>query len=333
MVTRWEERGVAEFRHADPAMDQALEWFLRLQAGEGDRRLFDVWLAGRGEHRDAYDRVRKLWNCPELSVATAQLPQTPVVSKSRPSVVRIAQRVVIRFGAPLALAATVLGAAVLVEVSPDWVARWTADYQTAAGEIRDIALPDGSRMQLNSRSIVALDFEKDRRGVRLLEGEAWFEVAHDASRPFTVTAGHGTVLVTGTSFNVERLDEADVVVLRSGRISLGRRGDAEQALVLSPGDAAEVDADGVSRLSEAALEDRLAWRDGWVLLAGVPLREALSRIGRYSQARILALGGEALEIPVSGSFRIEEADAAIESVATAAGAKFERLPGGFIIIH
>ena len=44
-------------------------------------------------------------------------------------------------------------------------------------------------------------------------------------------------------------------------------------------------------------------------------------------------GGEALEIPVSGSFRIEEADAAIESVATAAGAKFERLPGGFIIIH
>jgi transmembrane sensor len=326
-----DEHDLQAFRHPDPVIDEALEWVLKRQAGEVDQDTLDVWLAEGSGRREALSRVLALYECPALTVATAQTAaaaQRSPESKSRmPLIAR-------RFGpVPLALAASLAAAMVVPLIGSDWLMRLRADYRTGAGEITVIDLPDGSRMQMNSQTAVMLDFEHGRRAVRLLEGEAFFEVIHDATRPFTVTGGYGTVQVMGTAFDVARDGDADVVHLQSGRVELTRQGESTAPVAMTPGETASVDHAGIAFLPQDSSDSRLAWRDGWIELSAVPLRKALEEIGRHTELHVVTLPRAVLDTPVSGSFRIGEAEAAIDSVATAAGARIERLPGRILFIH
>lgn len=319
------------FRHPDPVIDQALEWVLKRQAGEADQDALNAWLAEGSDRREALSRVLALYDCPALTVATAQSAAAAEPSSAPMARAPFTAR---RFAfVPLALAASLAAAIVVPLLGSDWLLRLRADYRTGAGEITTIDLPDGSRMQMNSQTAVMLDFEHGRRAVRLIEGEAFFEVVHDASRPFTVTGGYGTVRVTGTAFDVARDADADVVHLQSGRVMLTQEGVNSTPVVMMPGQTATVDLARISFLPQDDGESLLAWREGWIELSAVPLRKALDEIGRHTDLSIMTLPGAALETLVSGNFRIAEADAAIESVATAAGARIERLPGGILFIH
>ncbi|KPF46854.1 FecR domain-containing protein [Rhizobium sp. AAP43] len=335
-----EERG-SGYRHADPVMDQALDWFLKLRAEDADPEAFEAWIAGHPDRAAALSRVTALWDCPEVAAATAEVARkgqtAQTAAAAPPEPLRPRRRVGFIAGfsriSPVALAASLLAAVALTTVDRDWFFAFRADHRTGAGEIATITLPDGSRMQLNSRTSVMLDFEDGRRAVRIIEGEAWFEVAHDTAHPFTVTGGFGTVEVTGTRFDVARRDEADVVHLESGGVRLTRDEDGGQTLAMTPGQTAAVSRSAISMLPDDDTDIRLSWREGWIQLSGVPLRQALAEIGRHTGDRIVTLPGAALDTPVSGSFRIEAAEAAIEAVTTAAGATLDRLPGGILIIR
>lgn len=326
-----EDETATGFRHPDPVTDQALEWVLKRQAGEIDQTAFEAWLAEGADRGEALSRVLALYECPALTVATAQTasPQTLPATMAEAPESRVRRLPLL----PLALAASVAAAVIVPMLGSDWLLSLGADYRTGAGEIVAVELPDGSRMQMNSQTAVALDFEQGRRAVRLLAGEAYFDVAHDASRPFTVTGGFGTVRVTGTAFDVARDAEEDIVHLDSGRVILTHDGKADEALELTPGQTASVDGADIALLPPGTAGRRLAWRDGWIELSAVPLEAALDEIGRHTKLRIVTLPGAALDTPVSGSFRITEAEAAIDSVVLAAGARVERLPGGFLFIR
>jgi transmembrane sensor len=319
------------YRHPDPVTDQALEWVLRRQAGEADQDAFTAWLAEGADRGEALSRVLALYECPALTVATAQtaaVSKPPVAATQRPTTATRRWPLL-----PLALAASLAAAVVVPLLGSDWLLGMQADFRTGAGEIVAIDLPDGSQMQMNSQTAVSVDFEDGRRAVRLLKGEAFFEVAHDVTRPFTVTGGFGTVQVTGTAFDVARGADADVVHLESGRVILKHDGVEAAQVAMTPGQTASVDRSRIAFLPKGEGESRLAWRDGWIELSAVPLRAALAEIGRHTDLSIVTLPGAALDTPVSGSFRIAEADAAIGSVVTAAGAQIERLPRGILFIH
>lgn len=326
-----EDESAAAFRHPDPVIDQALEWVLKRQAGEIDQAAFESWLAEGADRGQALSRVLALYQCPALTVATAQTGSPQALQTAAPRTLHSPARRLPFL--PLALAASVAAAVIVPMLGSDWLRSLGADYRTGAGEIVAVDLPDGSRMQMNSQTAVALDFEQGRRAVRLLAGEAYFNVAHDASRPFTVTGGFGTVRVTGTAFDVARDVEEDIVHLDSGRVILTHDGKADAALELTPGQTASVDGADIALLAPDTAGRRLAWRDGWIELSAVPLKAALDEIGRHTKLRIVTLPGAALDTPVSGSFRITEAEAAIDSVVLAAGARIERLPGGFLFIR
>lgn len=321
----------ARYRHPDPIIDQALEWVLKRQAGEVDQDALDAWLAEGADRGAALARVLALYECPALTVASAQTATASLLPveaiRHSPAITRRSPHL------SLALAASITAAILVPLLGSDWLLGLQADYRTAAGEIVAVDLPDGSRMQINSQTAVRLDFEDGRRAVRLLEGEAYFEVAHDAARPFSVTGAYGTVTVIGTAFDVARGDAEDVVHLESGRVVLTRDGEPSSPVAMTPGQTAAVDRTRIAFLPQGDDESRLAWREGWIQLSAVPLRDALVEIGRHTDLTIVTLPAAALETPVSGSFRIAEADAAIDSVATAAGARIERLPGGILFIR
>src|SRR3546814_11678062 len=102
-------------------------------------------------------------------------------------------------------------AACLAVVSaPTLLLMWQSDYRTGTGEMRNVTLSDGSSVTLDTGSAIAVNYGDGRRGVRLLAGRAWFDVAHDERHPFTVSAADARVRVTGTAFDVGLDDDSKI---------------------------------------------------------------------------------------------------------------------------
>ena len=180
----------------------AAEWFAK-RRGPRDPTLeqeFDRWLASDASHGGAYALCEAAW---ALSAGPAQ-----VAAERRSTRVRTL-RACAGF---LALAAGV--AAVAFWFWPAPAQAWS----TLAGEQRTLTLADGSTVVLNTRTRIHVRLSHRTREVELDEGEAFFEVAHDALRPFTVQTRLGSARAVGTHFNVDLRPSRLVVTTTEGRV-------------------------------------------------------------------------------------------------------------------
>ncbi|UXS04237.1 FecR family protein [Agrobacterium tumefaciens] len=333
-----EQSGSETFLHPDPAVDAALDWLVRLEAaGHVDkttRSEFDVWLAAAPSHQKAWKEIHGLWAAPETLVAAQELEvhlsQQPVLldemrEKKRP-------RWSFRSFA-MASAASLVLVAGTAHVISNYLPRMLADYTTSTGERREIALPDGSRMILNTHSAVALDFTEGQRGVRLLQGEAFFDVVHDAEHPFHVAAAYSEVRVKGTAFGVRTEDDTDTVSLQRGAVDAVHERKDIPVAHLSPGEMVVASEKSLSSVASFNSDENFGWLKGRVVIEAQPLSKALEEVGRYFDGRIFILNRALLDVAVSGDYRIDSAEAAIDSLTTAAGGKITVVPGGYIIIR
>src|SRR5690606_8176274 len=158
------------------------------------------------------------------------------------------------------------------------------ELQTLYTERSDfkVILEDGSVVTLNARSAITLGvpFNEDERVVSLI-GEGFFEVAHDAKRPFKVEVGSTRIAVLGTQFNVRAYPESKDVetVLTQGKIALWQVGNPEQ-VVLAPGEKAISDKDGI-RLAKTRTEQVTAWKDRYFMYENEPLADVLQDVARW----------------------------------------------------
>ncbi len=195
---------------------------------------------------------------------------------------------------------------------------------TGIGEIRRVPLADGSVATINTASTLAVAIAPERRLVRLEQGEAWFQVAHDPGRPFIVEAGEIRVQAVGTAFSVRRRDAGADVLVTEGtvetwvvgretarvRIAAGSRGFVgAQAPAITPVPAAE------------EIDRTLAWRTGELALDGETLDFAVAEINRYNRRQLViadpALGRE----PLVGYFRTNAPENFGRAVASMLGAR------------
>ncbi|WP_168220219.1 FecR family protein [Azospirillum thermophilum] len=208
--------------------DAALDWFVRLLDSPADPATlaaYRSWRQSDPRHAEAFDRLTEVGALPELRSATlAHYPATPLPARPR------------RRAWLGAMAAALLLAVVGTHLYPDLRVRWSADHRTGTGERRDVVLPDGSRLILDSDSAVALAFTGTERRVALMRGRAYFDVVRDPARPFRVAAGFSTVEVTGTAFTVQSDRREDTVFLEHGRVTVSRLDDPGQPVTLAPGD-------------------------------------------------------------------------------------------------
>lgn len=171
------------------------------------------------------------------------------------------------------------------------------------------SLADGSVVELNAQTAVAVELRDTERRVRLAGGEAFFRVATDPARPFYVETPAGSVRVTGTEFNVraEPASQLEVTVLE-GAVQV-RPGGNPAPRSLRAGDrlVAEGSEVGVTSLSDAQLNDALAWRQGQIAFDGTPLRDALARFARY-HGRTLTASNAAAQLRVGGRHGLDDLD-------------------------
>lgn len=289
-------------------LDEALTWFARLQdsqAGPEIRRAFAAWHDASPEHAEAYARVADLWQSPVLNDALAHYAAIPLpVARRRPL-------------RPWVAAACLLLAMGWGLHAGGLIDRWRADYATVAGEQRRIVLADGSLVTLNTDTALASDFDGERRGIRILHGEAYFEVKPDSARPFIVAAADATVQVVGTRFTV-RAGSATQVAVESGIVACAAGTGA--TLRLTAGQQAAISAHGVEKRSAADSLPAFAWLQGRLIFQDRPLAEVVAELDRYHPGVIYLAGGKLAATRITGNYKLGDIDAVIRNLADIAGA-------------
>lgn len=190
------------------------------------------------------------------------------------------------------------------------------EYSSARGEIKDLELPDGTRMTLDADSAAVARFGGDSRSVLLQRGRAYFEVMPDPSKPFAVAAAGRTVVAVGTRFDVNLTTDGVTVTLLEGRVEVGFSDPGRARVGLEPGQqyVARL-GDGTIRAVGAAGENAIGWRTGLIYFDDQPLAEAAAVMNRYSRDQIVITDPEVASLRVSGQFRAGDAQRFATSLA------------------
>lgn len=176
-------------------------------------------------------------------------------------------------------------------------------YQTSVGEQRVVTLPDGSVVYLNTDSRIALDFSKEFREIRLVEGEALFKVAREPSRPFRVMTEDATIEAIGTQFNVRQDSAGTKVAVVEGKV---RVADQQKPLVAGEEAAIERNAHSVNRTA-ANLERTLSWRQRRLMFRTDTLADIAAEFNRYNRStKIRVIGDVAGASRFSGVFDADD---------------------------
>lgn len=233
--------------------------------------------------------------------------------------------------------AIVAGAAILalggLFLADDGPMRLEADALSDASEMPILKLADGSTIQLNADSAVAYDFSAARRTVRLLRGEAFFQVAKDPTRPFVVEAQGGRTTAVGTAFDVRVDDDTTDVTVTEHAVSLTSDDPVQSATRLNEGEQAAYGADGrVRQVRSVDTDAVLAWRRGQLVVDNATLREVVAEIGRHFSGRILIASSLLGDRRVSGTITITDTDAALGFLEKSLGVTATRI-GPLIILR
>lgn len=198
----------------------------------------------------------------------------------------------------------------------------TSDFRTRTGEIRQVRLADNSSVAINSDSRVEVALSAHRRAVSMDEGEAWFRVAHDRTRPFVVTAGPIHVEAVGTAFSVRRREAGADVLVTEGTVRVWTDGAEDRARLIHAGAGVFVADDasiGLIASAPTAVERRLAWRTGELDLAGDTLAGAVAEMNRYNTRKV-TLGDASLGARrLHGIFRLDDPEGFARAAAVALG--------------
>jgi transmembrane sensor len=302
---------------------EAVAWVVRLTSGDSsaaDRAAFEVWRAQSPAHEAALVEARRLW-LGLGDVLPAPVVVTPLRSEPAPTLRRRS-----RLAAGAAVSAAI---ALVVAAGFQYFNTWQHDYVTAAGQRKVIALADGTRVQLGSGSAIDVELGSNARRIRLVRGEAYFDVVHDAERPFVVDAGKQAVRDIGTAFSV-RLDGDDdvMVVVERGEVEV--TGNAA-AVTLLPSQRIRTGKNRNARVEPANLAEDLSWTSGRLVLEDRSLREVVDELNRYYGSNLVLLGSEIAGRRVNAVVDLEHIDDWLDALRDSQSVKVTRLPG-FVVL-
>lgn len=262
----------------------AAAWAARSDRGPLSARRqaeLDAWLAQDPRHAGAFARAQAVLKYFERAGSLGEQYDPRHFVEHPRGAPNDSQRRKFLWLAGTGIAAGITGAAFL----------WQGERRvsTRLGEILRVPLQDGSAATLNSASTISIRYDRARRLIRLLSGEALFDVAKDAARPFVVEAAQASVVAVGTSFTVEHAAGSLVkVMVREGTVDFrvprvrARRLVADMLATVQPDEHIEVEP-----LQPMEVHRRLAWRDGMISFDGDTLAQAAAEFARYSNVRIV----------------------------------------------
>jgi transmembrane sensor len=272
----------------DEIRAEAAAWLLKRNENanwdEAEQANLDAWFAQSLSHRVAYLRLDAAWSSADRLAALGPKPEQAQTRR--------------RMG-PIWLG---IAAAALVVIGIGVTAsRFLAEpaervYTTPIGGRETISFADGSKIELNTDTVLRARMTTTERSIWLDKGEAYFQVKHDAAHPFAVMAEGHRVTDLGTAFLVRRDSGRLEVSLVQGRARVESQTVLmpSQSAILAPGDVVVASANSMAmeKKSSADLDNALAWRRGMLVFHRTPLTDVAREYNRYNRTKIVVADGD-----------------------------------------
>lgn len=319
---------------ADHISMEASEWLIRLREAPDDRdleRRFIAWRDADPDHLQAWSEMQALFDLigdiearhPEYLAPASNPP--PAYRASRPR----------RLWKAAAISA--IAACLAILVGPALLLRMQADHMTAAGHLANIRLDDGSRVHLGPDSAIAVAYSMEHRDVRLLKGQAWFEVHPDKSRPFRVRTDRISATALGTAFDVRMIGTDRSVAVGHGRVRIDEsaRNDSTQAApkaVLNAGDwIAAVAGKGIDKGHQAS-DLAGIWQSGSVIIRGRTVADAIEELRPWYEGQIILANDGVGAKRVTGIYRLSDPEEALRALVEPHGGTITRITPWLMIV-
>lgn len=331
--------------------DIAASWAVRLSSPDctpEERHAFETWRQQDIAHDQAYQRMQRGSALVDRHVMNPLLQEMAQEAwdETEPSFYKKRSW---QIGAGAAIAASLLAMMVVpIFLSPSpntesasttqQVANANEAYETAIGEQSTITLADGSKVTLNTDSRITVDFAGTQRGITLSRGQALFDVAKDADRPFVVVAGSERIVALGTSFDVHLKEDSSVqVTLIEGKVSVHKVADSKtdpkgvdaprfkQAIIMAPGEQLSISGLRGNLTRKSDIAAATGWKEGRLVFRQKPLPQVVQEMNRYSTQKLaLANDPRLRSMTVSGVFNTGRTSSFVDALETMHSLKSER---------
>jgi transmembrane sensor len=324
--------------------DEASIWLVRLDNGnlsEQSRKELKSWLSADKRHPIALKAMAGIWDGMDEILMTIDDDKTSENVSLWPVLKPIFE--------PFALAASVCFLAVLIFISlPNNVQK--NSYATLVGQQMTAEFDDGSIIHLNTNSRIETEFSDEKRVIKLIQGEALFEVAHDPERPFIVYAGNRLVQAIGTKFVVHLKTENIQVTVTDGKVKMSKvplnkelgdinvltnRDIKKDDVYITKGEVVTVGGDHppkLVRIKPETIKRELSWLDGKLIFVNEELFDVIEEINRYIDVEIVLKDPSLHKITISGRFDLEDSEALIEAIELSFNMDSQRLDPNKVLL-
>lgn len=286
--------------------EEALSWFVKMNSGDvsvEDEEAHRSWLKTSEANRSEYAKLGAVWsNLDDVADPRNNYgPSNLEVIETN----QISRRRFISVGAIAASLAVITTVALVSEFS-------TEQYSTSIGEQRNITLVDGSQIMMDAGTTLELKFTHNERRLHLLRGRAFFDVAKDKGRAFTVEANGGTATALGTRFTVHHWDEDVTVSVEEGTVAVFAPNSQNANVTMRQ--KVSYRENNLSAVRDYDEGTEAAWRNGKLLFEDQPLRQVVADLNRYRPGIIYIIDPALNKLRVSGLFEVNNVESALDAI-------------------
>jgi len=306
-------------------LGEAADWMVQLQSGsatEEDRRAIAQWQGRSAQHAQAWQRAEAI---------LGDFNSVPGAITSE-TLKRIGRKKTIGRRQALGLLLAAGPATWLAYRQLPWQ-QWTADQHTAVGEQKNLTLPDGTRVLINTASALNIVFTGEVRRIQLLKGEVLITTAKDPSpghRPFIVQTRHGTARALGTRFSVRVGEQRSRVAVMEGAVQM-LPDHSSQGVVVKAGEQGAFSIDSIATVEPLDVS-AVTWEHGMLLAQHMRLVDLLEELGRY-RSGVLRCHETVAQLTVSGAFSLRDTDASLRLLQETLPVKVSSLTGYWVTIE
>ncbi len=315
--------------HDDDVLNQAAIWQARLSSDQlttEQQSKFDIWLNHSEAHLYAWQEINTFWSqlecLSDVDISFiddfADVIPLPIDNIETPSIQPIhtqIKKTAFLTGRNFSRSLLGMAASMLLMFSVFYthIPQYFADYHTAPGELRTLVLSDGSQIMLNSDTTLSVDFTQAQRNINLHQGEAYFAVAADNTRPFVVKTTAGQVRALGTEFDIKNRDERVLVTVFEHAVSVSLN-TGEVMSHLPQGQQLGFTESSFSKPGAANLARTQSWRKQRIIFQDKPLAEVVAELSHYRAGSIIILDSKTKALSVTGVFDTKDTNIALATI-------------------
>lgn len=323
--------------NSDRIHEEAAAWILRMESsnlGAQEENELRVWVSQSPLHLQILQDTAEVWDRMDIMAGLSELLPLERAENEEPSVKMAPKKIT-------AFASLFLGVLFLGVIVSQWGSQ-TTEYETGVGRLDTVKLQDGSAITLNTATKLKTAITAEHRNIELVQGEAFFEVAHDPNKPFIVTAGNTRVEAIGTAFSVQLLGNEVEVAVTEGKVRVTRMTSSTEREQIAPapfymqgGEIVQIKpakAEQIRTIKPEQIAQVLMWQQRMLVFNGQPLSDVISEFSRYTDTRIDITDQQTAAIRVGGYFRSDDLDGMLKSLKENFGIQIERASATQIVL-